>query len=110
MPKFRKIVLSNVTTKTEKIIDSPEVIESKKKLDEEKTRLHKERNKHRLIRKLNNLGYNNQTDYRNDLARKKGFNNFNEYQNFKNHENGLYLPMDTNKNCAAYLGICISEK
>lgn len=48
--------------------------------------------------------------YRNELVRKKGFNDINEYQRDRFHDRGIYFPMSENEDCSAYLGVYIAEK
>jgi len=49
-------------------------------------------------------------DYDNYLAKRKGFNDFNEYRNKLHHIRGISLPLSDNKECPNYLGVYIAER
>lgn len=63
---------------------------------------------------LNNLAikndFKNPYDYREKWAVEKGFKNFADYCNYRNHKKGKSKPMSENKNCPVYLGVHIAEE
>ena len=55
-------------------------------------------------------GFINDIDYKNMLAIDKGFESHSDYCNYLRYRNGTCLPMAINKECPNYLGIHISER
>ncbi len=50
------------------------------------------------------------TEYNNMLARKRGYKDFNDYNNQRRHRLGLHKPIDEDKNSSQYLGIVVAER
>ena len=49
-------------------------------------------------------------EYRDYVSINRGYKDFNEYQNMRNHIIGRCQPMSENKNCSSYLGVHIGER
>lgn len=55
-------------------------------------------------------GYKNSSEYKNGLAMERGFKDYNEYHRKMNYKNGIRTPFDKNTRCSAYFGIHIAER
>jgi len=50
------------------------------------------------------------SEYQNELAKKKGYIDYNDYHREKEYESGRQKSMYDNKNCSMYLGVHIAER